>query len=64
MCIVLYKIFQLCRAHNFTCSVEDSNPVKKAVLALGYVDFNHIKEKFKQADEGKPADGNEEQSDS
>lgn len=45
-------------AHNFTRSVEDSSPIKKAVLAFGYVDLNHIKQKAKEVDEGKVDDGN------
>lgn len=59
----LFTSFECCLAHNLICSIEDGNPVKKAVLALGYVDFDYIKEKAKQADEGKSADGNEERID-
>lgn len=50
--------FQYRVSHTFTYSVDDSSTIKKAVLALGYVDFNHIKQKAKQADEGEVADGN------
>lgn len=50
-------------AHNFTHSVEDSSIIKKAVLALGYVDFNHIKQKARKADEGEVADRDQEKVD-
>lgn len=38
--------------HDFMDSLDDSNPIKRLILASGYVDFNHLKQKAKQGDEG------------
>lgn len=34
---------------SFIHSVPDSSPIKRLVLASGYVDYNHLKQKATQA---------------